>query len=79
MSPLWYPNSWEASFAVGDSVTPLETTFPITDTVGTGAMAQVVTISGRTDFQCIGCDDPAVRWVESSLKAPEKPIVAEPV
>jgi hypothetical protein len=21
MSPLWYPNSWEASFAVGDSVT----------------------------------------------------------
>jgi len=37
MSPLWYPNSWEASFAVGDSVTPLKTTFPITDTVGTGA------------------------------------------
>ena len=36
MSPLWYPNSWEASFAVGDSVTPLKTTFPITDTVGTG-------------------------------------------
>jgi hypothetical protein len=37
MSPLWYPNSWEASFVVGDAVTPLKTTFPITDTVGTGA------------------------------------------
>jgi peptidase M28-like protein len=37
MPPLWYPNSWEASFAVGDSVMPLKTTFPITDTIGTGA------------------------------------------
>ncbi len=36
MSPLWYPNSWEASFVVGDTATPLKTTFPITDTVGTG-------------------------------------------
>jgi Peptidase family M28/PA domain len=36
MSPLWYPNSWEASLVVGDAVTPLRTTFPITDTVGTG-------------------------------------------
>ena len=36
MSPLWYPNSWEASFVIGDAVTPLKTTFPITDTVGTG-------------------------------------------
>jgi hypothetical protein len=36
MSPLWYPNSWEASFVVGDAVTPLKTIFPITDTVGTG-------------------------------------------
>jgi Peptidase family M28 len=35
MSPLWYPNSWDASFVVGDAVTPLKTTFPITDTVGT--------------------------------------------
>jgi hypothetical protein len=35
MSPLWYPNSWEASLVVGDAVTPLKTTFPITDTVGT--------------------------------------------
>jgi Peptidase family M28 len=39
MSPLWYPNSWDASFTIGDSVTPLKTTFPITDTVGTGANA----------------------------------------
>jgi hypothetical protein len=37
--------------------------------------APVVTISGRTDFQCIGCDDPAVKWAESSLTAPEKPIM----
>src|ERR1700676_4774618 len=37
MSPLWYPNSWETSLVVGESVTPLKTTFPITDTVGTGA------------------------------------------
>jgi hypothetical protein len=36
MSPLWYPNSWEASLVAGDVVTPLKTTFPITDTVGTG-------------------------------------------
>ena len=35
MSPLWYPNSWEASLVAGDAVTPLKTTFPITDTVGT--------------------------------------------
>jgi peptidase M28-like protein len=35
MSPLWYPNSWDASFVAGDAVTPLKTTFPITDAVGT--------------------------------------------
>jgi hypothetical protein len=35
MSPLWYPNSWEASFVAGDTATPLKTVFPITDTVGT--------------------------------------------
>jgi hypothetical protein len=39
----------------------------------------VVTLSGRTDLQCISCDDPAVKWAESPLIAPEKPIVAEPV
>jgi peptidase M28-like protein len=39
MSPLWYPNSWEASLIVGGAATPLKTTFPITDTVGTGAAA----------------------------------------
>jgi tRNA(Ile2) C34 agmatinyltransferase TiaS len=37
----------------------------------------VVTISGRTDFQCISCEDPAVKWAESPLTTPEKPIVAE--
>jgi hypothetical protein len=36
----------------------------------------VVTFSGRTDLQCISCDDPAVKWAESPLIAPEKPIVA---
>jgi hypothetical protein len=37
----------------------------------------VVTISGRTDLQCISCDDPAVKWAESPLTAPESPIVPE--
>jgi len=37
----------------------------------------VVTLSGRTDLQCIGCDDPAVKWAESPRTAPEKPIAAE--
>ena len=41
-------------------------------------MVPVVTLSGRTDLQCISCDDPAVKWAESPLTAPEKPIVAEP-
>jgi phage FluMu protein Com len=42
-------------------------------------MVPVVTFSGRTEIQCISCDDPAVKWSESPLTAPEKPIVAEPV
>jgi hypothetical protein len=42
-------------------------------------MIPVVTISGRTDLQCISCDDPAVRWAESPLTAPEKPIATEHV
>jgi tRNA(Ile2) C34 agmatinyltransferase TiaS len=36
-------------------------------------MAAVVTISGRTDLQCISCDEPAV--AESPRTAPEKPVV----
>jgi hypothetical protein len=39
----------------------------------------VFTLFGRTDLQCITCDDPAVKWAESPVIAPEKPIVAEPV
>jgi hypothetical protein len=39
----------------------------------------VITLSGRTDLQCISCDDPVLKWAESPLMAPEKPIVAEPV
>ena len=38
-------------------------------------MVPVVTISGRTDFQCIGSDDPAVKWAESSPTVPEKAIM----
>jgi hypothetical protein len=40
-------------------------------------MVPVATLSGRTDLQCIICDDPAVKWAESPLTAPEKPIAAE--
>ena len=42
-------------------------------------MVSVVTISGRTDLQCISCDDPAVKWAQNPLTAPDKPIVAERV
>jgi len=42
-------------------------------------LVPVVTLSGRTDLQCISCDDPAVKWAESPLTAPETPIAAEPV
>jgi hypothetical protein len=37
----------------------------------------VVAISGRTELQCISCDDPAAKWAESPLTAPESPIAAE--
>ena len=40
-------------------------------------LVAVITISGRTDLQCISCDDPAVKWAESPRTAPEKPIVVE--
>jgi hypothetical protein len=39
----------------------------------------VFTLSGRTDLQCITCDDPAVKWAESPVIAPEKSIAAGPV
>jgi hypothetical protein len=42
-------------------------------------MNPVVTISGRTDLQCISCDDPAVKWAESPLTAPEQSIATEHV
>ena len=42
-------------------------------------MVAVVTISGRTELQCISCDDPAVKWAQSPLTAPDKPIAAERV
>ena len=41
-------------------------------------LVPVVMVSGRTDLQCISCDDPAARLAESLAIAPEKPIVAEP-
>ncbi len=40
-------------------------------------LVAVIAVSGRTDLQCISCDDPAVKWTESPLTAPEKPIVPE--
>jgi hypothetical protein len=40
-------------------------------------LVSVVTISGRTDLQCISCDDPAVKLAESPLTAPDEPIVLE--
>jgi hypothetical protein len=40
-------------------------------------LVPVVTLSGRTDLQCISCDDPAVKWAESPLTAPEKPVAAD--
>ena len=42
-------------------------------------MVPVVTISGRTELQCISCDDPAVKWAQSPLKVPDKPVAAERV
>jgi hypothetical protein len=39
----------------------------------------VVTICGRTDLQCISCDDPAVKLAQGPFTAPEKPIVTERV
>jgi hypothetical protein len=42
-------------------------------------MVPIVTISGRTDLQCIICDDPAVKWADSPLTPDEKPIVLERV
>jgi len=41
-------------------------------------MVPVATMSGRTDLQCISCDDPAVKWAESPPAAAETPDVAEP-
>lgn len=38
----------------------------------------VVAISGRTELQCISCDDPAVTLADSPIAARETPIVAEP-
>ena len=42
-------------------------------------LVPVATISGRTDLQCISCDDPAAKWAESPLTAPESLIEAEDV
>ena len=42
-------------------------------------MVPVVTLCGRTDLQCISCDDPGAKWAESPHTAPEEPVVAEPV
>src|ERR1700722_14348648 len=36
MSPMWYPNSWEASLVVGGAVTPLKPTSAMTAAVAPG-------------------------------------------
>jgi uncharacterized OB-fold protein len=41
-------------------------------------MVPVVALSGRTELQCISCDDPAVKWAESPRTAPDELIVPEP-
>jgi len=38
----------------------------------------VVAISGRTELQCISCDDPAVKLAEGPLPVPESPDIAQP-
>jgi hypothetical protein len=40
-------------------------------------MFPVVTISGRTDLQCISCDDPAVKLAHSPPTAAENPTELE--
>jgi hypothetical protein len=42
-------------------------------------MVPVITIAGRTELQCISCDDPAAKWAESPPTAPSRPIVTERV
>jgi hypothetical protein len=40
-------------------------------------LVPVVTICGNTDFQCISCDDPAVKLANSPPTVPEKPTELE--
>ena len=43
-------------------------------------LAAMASISGCTELQCIGCDDyPAVKWAQSPLTVPDKPVAAERV
>jgi hypothetical protein len=42
-------------------------------------LVSVVTISGRTELQCISCDDPAVKWAQSPLTVPDKLVASERV
>ena len=35
----------------------------------------VFTLSGRTELQCICCDDPAVKLTQSPATAPDEPVV----
>jgi phage FluMu protein Com len=41
-------------------------------------LVPVVALSGRTELQCISCDDPAVTWAESPVTAAESQIATEP-
>jgi len=39
----------------------------------------VFTLSGRTELQCICCDDPAVKLTQSPATAPDEPVAVERV
>ena len=79
MSPLWYPNSWEASLVVGDAVTPLKTTFPITDTVGTGNKtieAQAVWLGLGTPADFRDRESAARPWCSTATRRPAAAIIS---
>jgi hypothetical protein len=40
-------------------------------------LVPIVTIFGRTDLQCISCDDPGGKWAKSPPTSPESPLVPE--
>jgi hypothetical protein len=59
MKPLWYPDSWKAEVTTAGKPSPLKTTFPINETVGTppnGITAQAVWVGLGTAADLMGRD-----------------------